>query len=321
MISRSGSGPTAAAMSIEWTTSAKRTETCLYSADRVASVSRVPHSPQNLAVGLDSAPQEPQISPVVVGPLSPSPLGFTSASFQCWSTMSALPPLPSPTRSFGLWAQAAGSSPPYTGSPLIHCDVAVLDEVAHAGGAESLPERLHGVADDGRIGTGTHRGRAGHTEQWSDLAEVVAGCGDLEQLFTAGRQLAYDFEFAFGDYVDQVPYAALLEQHGTACKTNRFGLPVDRDQLRHHLDDAVGEREDPGIVRGHHDNPLTRRQLADQPQHLFYLDEVQVRRGFVGQDQRRVQRDRAGDRHPLLLTAAQVTGSVSHPVLQSDARQ
>src|SRR5271163_1914431 len=63
MISRSGSAPTAAAISIEWTTSAKRTVTCLYSADRVASVRRAPHSPQNLAVGLDGAPQEPQVSP------------------------------------------------------------------------------------------------------------------------------------------------------------------------------------------------------------------------------------------------------------------
>jgi hypothetical protein len=29
------------------------------------------------------------------------------------------------------------------------------------------------------------------------------------------------------------------------------------------------------------------------------LDKIQVCRGFVGQDQRRVQRDRAGNRHPL----------------------
>ena len=83
---------------------------------------------------------------------------------------------------------------------------------------------------------------------------------------------------------------------------------MDRGELRNHLDDAVGEREHPGVVRGDHDNPLTSRQLADQPQHLLDLNEVQVRRGFVGQDQRRVKCDRAGDCHPLLLTAAQVAG-------------
>lgn len=48
---------------------------CLYSADRVASVRRVPHSPQNLAVELDCAPQEPQINPVGVSPPPPSRWG------------------------------------------------------------------------------------------------------------------------------------------------------------------------------------------------------------------------------------------------------
>ena len=48
MISRSRSAPTAAAMSIECTTSANSTVTCLYSADRVACVTGAPHSLQNL---------------------------------------------------------------------------------------------------------------------------------------------------------------------------------------------------------------------------------------------------------------------------------
>jgi hypothetical protein len=44
-------------------------------------------SPQNLAVVLDCAPQEPQNNPVAVSPPPPSPLGSTSVSFHCWSTM------------------------------------------------------------------------------------------------------------------------------------------------------------------------------------------------------------------------------------------
>src|ERR1700754_1823264 len=92
MISRSRSAPTAAAMSIECATSANSTVTCLYSADWVACVSRVPHSPQNLAVGLDCAPQEPQNSAVAVSSPPPSPLGSTSVSFHCWSTMSVISP-------------------------------------------------------------------------------------------------------------------------------------------------------------------------------------------------------------------------------------
>jgi hypothetical protein len=75
MISRNRSEPTAAAMSIEWTTSANKTVTCLYSAGRVVCVSFVPHDPQN--------------SPVAVSPPPPSRLGSTAASFHRWSTTGA----------------------------------------------------------------------------------------------------------------------------------------------------------------------------------------------------------------------------------------
>jgi len=68
------------------------TVTCLYSADRVACVSRVPHSLQNVAVGLDGAPQEPQENPVAVSPLPPSPLPSTSVSFHRWWTTYVISP-------------------------------------------------------------------------------------------------------------------------------------------------------------------------------------------------------------------------------------
>ena len=90
MISRNRSAPTAAAMSIECTTSANSTVTCLYSADWAARVRRVPHSAQNLAVGPDCAPQEPQNSPGAVSP--PSPLVSTSVSFHRCSAMSVISP-------------------------------------------------------------------------------------------------------------------------------------------------------------------------------------------------------------------------------------
>ena len=92
MISRNRSAPTAAAMSIECTTSAKRTVTCLYSADLVAGTRAVPHSLQNLAVVLDCAPHDPQNSPVAVSPPPPSPLGSTSVSFHRRSVMSVISP-------------------------------------------------------------------------------------------------------------------------------------------------------------------------------------------------------------------------------------
>jgi hypothetical protein len=49
MSSRQRSGPTVAAMSIECTTSAKSTVTCLYSAVRALGVTAAPHSWQNFA--------------------------------------------------------------------------------------------------------------------------------------------------------------------------------------------------------------------------------------------------------------------------------
>ena len=57
MTSRRRSAPTAAAMSIEWTTSANNTVTCLYSAGFAAEDTAAPHSLQNLAVGDSSVPQ------------------------------------------------------------------------------------------------------------------------------------------------------------------------------------------------------------------------------------------------------------------------
>src|SRR3954452_25268158 len=92
MISRSRSAPTAAAMSIEWTTSANCTVTCLYSANPLSRVTGAPHSLQNLEFGGSSVPHDPQSSPVAVSPPPPSPLGSTSVSFHRWSAMSVISP-------------------------------------------------------------------------------------------------------------------------------------------------------------------------------------------------------------------------------------
>src|SRR5882757_451304 len=92
MISRSRSGPTVAAMSIEWTTSANSTVTCLYSADWAACLRGVPHSLQNLEVGGSSAPHDPQDTPAAVSAPRSSRVFSTSVSFHCWSTMSVISP-------------------------------------------------------------------------------------------------------------------------------------------------------------------------------------------------------------------------------------
>src|ERR1700739_4958115 len=90
MISRSRSAPTAAARSIEWTTSANSTVTCLYSADRLTYVTGAPHSLQNLEFGGSSVPHDPHRSPAAVS--APRLLSSTSVSCHCWSTMSVISP-------------------------------------------------------------------------------------------------------------------------------------------------------------------------------------------------------------------------------------
>jgi hypothetical protein len=66
MISRSRSAPTAEAMSIERTTSANRTVTCLYSAGVVAVATAAPHSLQNFEFGGSSVPHDPHTKAAAV---------------------------------------------------------------------------------------------------------------------------------------------------------------------------------------------------------------------------------------------------------------
>jgi hypothetical protein len=76
-------------MSIEWTTSANNTVTCLYSADWEAFAAADPHSLQNLAVAARSVPHDPQVMAAAASAPQPSPLSSTSVSFHRWSDMSA----------------------------------------------------------------------------------------------------------------------------------------------------------------------------------------------------------------------------------------
>src|SRR6202044_3331087 len=66
MISRSRSAPRAAAMSIECTTSANSTVTCLYSADVAAGVIGAPHLLQNRESGGNSVPHDPHTKAATV---------------------------------------------------------------------------------------------------------------------------------------------------------------------------------------------------------------------------------------------------------------
>src|SRR6476659_10052230 len=92
MISRNRSAPTAAAMSIECTTSANSTVTCLYSAVVAADLTGAPHLLQNCESGGSSLPHDPHNSPAAVTAPRPSPVPSTSVSFHPCSGMSVISP-------------------------------------------------------------------------------------------------------------------------------------------------------------------------------------------------------------------------------------
>jgi len=71
MISRSRSAPTATAMSIDRTTSANKTVTCLYSAGTAAAETAAPHSSQNFAFSRSSMPHVTHATPATVMPEPP----------------------------------------------------------------------------------------------------------------------------------------------------------------------------------------------------------------------------------------------------------
>jgi hypothetical protein len=70
-------------------------------------------------------------------------------------------------------------------------------------------------------------------------------------------------------------------------------------------------------VRRDDDDPAALGERAQQLEHGLDLDVVEVRGRLVRQQQRRVQRERACDRDPLLLPAGQVVGPMRAAIGQA----
>jgi hypothetical protein len=88
------------------------------------------------------------------------------------------------------------------------------------------------------------------------------------------------------------------------------------------VDQAPGARGGLGVVRDHHDGLAEFAvQLVQQVQHLGGGHAVEVAGGFVGDDQRRVGHQCAGNGHALLLAAGELVGVVVHAVGQADHGQ
>jgi hypothetical protein len=109
----------------------------------------------------------------------------------------------------------------------------------------------------------------------------------------------------------------------------RGWLSADRPPLRRRhqhalfkVDQAPGARGGLGVVRDHHDGLAEFAvQLVQQVQHLGGGGAVEVAGGLVGDDQRRVGHQCAGDGHALLLAAGELVGVVVGAVGQADHGQ
>ena len=85
------------------------------------------------------------------------------------------------------------------------------------------------------------------------------------------------------------------------------------------MPDAMGLLRCPWIV-GHHNDGLMRFMVESvhQFKDFFSRNPVQVSGWFIGNQDRRVGDDGAGDRNPLLLSPGELTGIVIHSTREVD---
>ena len=74
-------------------------------------------------------------------------------------------------------------------------------------------------------------------------------------------------------------------------------------------------------MRRDDDDAARRRERAQQPDHAVDLHVIERRGRLVRDDQRWIERERAGDRHALLLAARELARPVVHAILEADHHQ
>ena len=131
--------------------------------------------------------------------------------------------------------------------------------------------------------------------------------------------MRHDLDLALLDDVHEVAPVALAEHHIAVASSMRTGSRGVGVGARRQVHDAVGERDQPLVVGGDDDEPAVVGELAEELQHALDLDVVEVRGRLVGEDDRRVVRERTRDRDALLLPARHVAGPVRHAVAEVDA--
>jgi len=80
------------------------------------------------------------------------------------------------------------------------------------------------------------------------------------------------------------------------------------------FDDAIGERQQPLIVGGDQDRAIGIGEPPQEGEHALHLDVVEVSGRLISENDRRIQREGAGNGNSLLLAAGHRSRPVSHPV-------
>ena len=163
--------------------------------------------------------------------------------------------------------------------------------------------------------TGAGGRTAPETEHRRELAEVAAGPDAADVLVGAVVARAQDLDLAGFDDVHEIAGVALGEKHRARLQIDGLGLTGRRVGARRQVHDRVGERDHALVVGGHDHEPAVVGQTADELQNAVDLDVVEVRGGFVGEDDGRVVRECSGDGDALLLTA----GKPGRPVVEAMA--
>ena len=88
--------------------------------------------------------------------------------------------------------------------------------------------------------------------------------------------------------------------------------------LRHEVDDPVGDGHEAVVVGRDDDDAAVGAQVAQERDDPLGLDVVEVGGGLVGQQDRRVGRQPAGDRDALLLAAGELVGPLARALGQAD---
>jgi hypothetical protein len=140
-------------------------------------------------------------------------------------------------------------------------------------------------------------------------------------LFFAINLLSQDLNLTRLDQVHQVAGISLPEEKLPLVEHDLCGFSLGRRKVGSQLDDLVGELCDALVVRGHYDHPAGTGQIPQQPQDSFDLDVIQVSRGLIGQYQRRIMHQGAGDGRPLLLPTRHMGRPVTGPLGEADAVQ